>query len=171
MPASRRNSSSKRWTRDFVTEFVSTLELFEGQVSIRDSEPVEVLMDPGHLHQVAWNLCENAVKYASETAGGIAVEVRYGRLPNNGRPFLEISDHGPGIPPELEETIFEPFATGRVGGTGLGLYISRELCEWNGGTLRYMSRDGGGSVFQLVFSDPGRWEREPEQDAAADAPA
>jgi two-component system sensor histidine kinase PilS (NtrC family) len=146
------------WTRDFVTEFVSTLELFEGQLRIVNSDNVEVRMDPGHLHQVAWNLCENAVKYASETAGAIAVELRYGRLTNNGRPYLEISDHGPGIPPELEDSVFEPFATGRMGGTGLGLYICRELCERNGGSLRYRSREGGGSAFQVVFSDPGRWD-------------
>jgi two-component system sensor histidine kinase PilS (NtrC family) len=147
-----------KWTRDFVNEFVSTLELFEGQLSIVDSDDVAVRMDPGHLHQVAWNLCENAVKYASETAGAIAVEIRFGRLSNSGRPFLEIADHGPGIPPDLEDSVFEPFATGRLGGTGLGLYICRELCERNGGSLRYRPREGGGSVFQVVFSDPGRWD-------------
>jgi two-component system sensor histidine kinase PilS (NtrC family) len=148
----------EKWANDFVNEFVSTLELFEGQLSIVDSENVEVRVDPGHLHQVTWNLCENAVKYASETAGAIAVELRYGRLSKSGRPFLEISDHGPGIPPELEDTVFEPFATGRMGGTGLGLYICRELCQRNGGSLRYRSREGGGSIFQVVFADPGRWD-------------
>jgi two-component system sensor histidine kinase PilS (NtrC family) len=147
-----------KWCGDFIHEFVSTLELFEGQLSIVDSENVEKRMDPGHLHQVVWNLCENAVKYASETAGAIAVEIRFGRLTRNGRPFLEISDHGPGIPQDMQESVFEPFATGRSGGTGLGLYICRELCERNGGTLRYRPRDGGGSIFQIVFSDPERWE-------------
>jgi len=147
----------EKWSRAFVNEFVSTLELFEGQVSIAASEDVEVRIDPGHLHQVVWNLCENAVKYASETAGAIAVEIHFGRLPNNGRPFLEISDRGPGIPPDMEESVFEPFATGRTGGTGLGLYICRELCERNGGALRYLSRDDGGSTFRIVFSDPERW--------------
>ncbi len=150
--------SLERWTREFVREFESTLELHEGQISIIDSQDVDVRMDPGHLHQVAWNLCENAVKYASETAGGIAVELRFGRLANNGRPFFEIADHGPGIPDAMEDVIFEPFATGPAGGTGLGLYICRELCECNGGTLRYRSRETGGSVFQIVFADPERWE-------------
>jgi len=161
--AKPRTMHLKPWTEDFVREFVSTLELFEGQLSVTTDEEVDIRMDPGHLHQVIWNLCENAVKYASETAGGIAVEINYGRLPNNGRPFLEIQDHGPGIPANLEESIFEPFATGRVGGTGLGLYICRELCERNGGTLRYLSRAGGGSVFQIVFADPKRWEQKVTQ--------
>jgi len=150
--------SLEKWAREFVTEFVSTLELYEGQLRIVDSQNVDVRMDPSHLHQVAWNLCENAVKYASETAGAIAVELRFGRLPGNGRPFFEIADHGPGIPEHMEDAIFEPFATGPSGGTGLGLYICRELCECNGGTLRYRPRESGGSVFQIVFADPERWE-------------
>ncbi len=148
-----------KWCKDFVDEFVTTLELFEGQLRITEHDEVEVRMDPGHLHQVVWNLCENAMKYASETAGGIAIEIGYGRLSKNGRPFLEISDRGPGIEAEMEDAIFEPFATGRRGGTGLGLYICRELCERNGGSLRYRSREGGGSIFQIVFSDPDRWGR------------
>jgi two-component system sensor histidine kinase PilS (NtrC family) len=146
------------WSNNFVDEFVSTLELFEGQISVQESEDVEVRMDPSHLHQIAWNLCENSVKYASETAGAIAVEISFGRLPNGGRPYLEIRDHGPGIPAELEESVFEPFATGRAGGTGLGLYICRELCERNRATLRYRPRESGGSIFQIVFTDPARWD-------------
>jgi len=156
--AKPRRLSLEPWTREFVREFESTLELHEGQISIVNSQNVDVRMDPGHLHQVAWNLCENAVKYASEAAGGIAVELRFGRLPNNGRPFLEIADHGPGVPDTMEDVIFEPFATGPAGGTGLGLYICRELCECNGGALRYRPRESGGSIFQIVFADPERWE-------------
>jgi two-component system sensor histidine kinase PilS (NtrC family) len=148
------------WTNNFVNEFVDTLELYEGQVSIASNDDVEVRMDPSHLHQVTWNLCENAVKYASEAAGAIAVELKYGRLPNNGRPYLEISDQGPGIPDDMVDSIFEPFATGMFGGTGLGLYICRELCERNSASLRYRSRPGGGSIFQIVFADPGRWDKE-----------
>lgn len=147
------------WISNFVAEFESTLELFEGQLSIVASDDVEVRMDPRHLHQVTWNLCENAMKYASETAGGIAVEISFGRLANNGRPYLEIADHGPGIPADMEDTVFEPFATGRGGGTGLGLYVCQELCERNRANLRYRAREGGGSVFQIVFSDPARWDR------------
>ena len=86
--------------------------------------------------------------------------MRFGRLTNSGRPYLEIRDHGPGIPAELEESVFDPFATGRAGGTGLGLYICRDLCERNRATLRYRPRDGGGSIFQIAFADPGRWDKQ-----------
>ena len=58
------------------------------------------------------------------------------------------------------DKIFEPFYTARSGGTGLGLYISRELCELNRATLLYLDRPGGGSIFRIVFSDPDRWDRQ-----------
>jgi two-component system sensor histidine kinase PilS (NtrC family) len=145
------------WTREFAAEFSSTLELYEGQVTVVPAEDVEVRMDPGHLRQIVWNLCENAVKYAS-VAGGIAVEISFGRLPGSRRPFLEVADAGPGIPAEMREQIFEPFATGRNGGTGLGLFISRELGECNRAALIHEPRRGGGSVFRIVFADPARWE-------------
>ena len=146
------------WTREFAAEFSSTLELHEGQVTVLPAEDVEVRMDPSHLRQIVWNLCENAVKYASSN-GGIAVEIGFGRLTGNRRPYLEVADSGPGIPEELREQIFEPFATGRNGGTGLGLFISRELCECNRAALLYESRGGHGSLFRIVFADPGRWEQ------------
>lgn len=149
--------SLAEWTQGFITEFSSTLELFEGQISASGEGDVQVRMDPGHLHQVVWNLCENAVKYASEAAGGISVELSWRRLPGSRRPCLEIADRGPGIDPALIERVFEPFATGRSGGTGLGLFISRELCEYNRATLTCEPRSGGGSCFRIVFADPERW--------------
>ncbi len=146
------------WSRDFAAEFSTTLELHEGQVSVTTSEDVEIRVDPGHLRQVVWNLCENAIKYGS-SKGGIAVEIAFGRLAGNRRPYLEVSDIGAGVPEEMREQIFEPFATGRSGGTGLGLFISRELCECNRAALVYEARRGGGSVFRIVFADPARWEK------------
>jgi two-component system sensor histidine kinase PilS (NtrC family) len=146
------------WLEDFAREFVQTLELYEGAVTVTDSVPdAEAQIDPTHLHQIVWNLCDNAVKYASEAAGVIAVELRCGYVEGSGRPYLEVADRGPGIKPDKAEEIFEPFYTGQPGGTGLGLYISRELAERNGATLRYYPRAGGGSVFRVVFADAGRW--------------
>ena len=147
------------WVEDFAREFVQTLELYEGAVSVVDGAPdIEVLMDPTHLHQILWNLCDNAVKYASAEAGAIAVEITCGVVDQSGRPFVEVADRGPGIKPDKVEQIFEPFYTTQSGGTGLGLYISRELAERNGATLRYQPRPGGGSAFRIVFADPNRWQ-------------
>jgi two-component system sensor histidine kinase PilS (NtrC family) len=150
----------KAWARDFADEFTKTQELFEGAVALTsDSIELEIEMDRTHLHQVVWNLCDNAVKYASAAAGAIAVELRCGALENSGRPYLDVIDSGPGVPPDKIEQIFEPFYTAQPGGTGLGLYISRELCERNAASLRYQTRAEGGSTFRIVFSDPERWDK------------
>jgi two-component system sensor histidine kinase PilS (NtrC family) len=152
-----------RWAASFAQEFVSTMELFEGSVTLtEDSTTAEVEIDPTHLHQVVWNLCDNAVKYASLEAGAVAVELRCGHMESTGRPFLEIADRGTGIPEEIVEQVFEPFFTAQPGGTGLGLYISRELCERNGSALSYHPRPGGGSVFRIMFADPRRWQPKKE---------
>jgi two-component system sensor histidine kinase PilS (NtrC family) len=110
------------------------------------------------LHQVVWNLCDNAVKYG-EARNGVSVEISVNRLNPSNRPYLEVSDHGPGIELKMADRIFEPFFTGRKGGTGLGLFIARELCQLNRAILLYEPRSGGdGSIFRIVFSDPQRWE-------------
>ena len=146
------------WLDQFRREFEQTLELFEGTVRCTDITPgLVVRMDPTHLHQVVWNLCDNAVKYASEAAGAITVDLRCGVLEHSGRGFLEVADRGPGIDPKKIDEVFEPFYTGKDGGTGLGLFICRELCECNGAGLSYQQRAGGGSVFRIVFSDSNRW--------------
>jgi len=56
--------------------------------------------------------------------------------------------------------VFEPFFTHAQHGTGLGLFLARELGQANGATLLYEARDGGGSIFRIVFSDPSRWSDE-----------
>jgi two-component system sensor histidine kinase PilS (NtrC family) len=66
-------------------------------------------------------------------------------------------DRGPGVKPEHAERIFEPFFSGGRG-TGLGLFLARELAQTNGATLLYEPRHAGGSIFRLVFADPRRWE-------------
>jgi two-component system sensor histidine kinase PilS (NtrC family) len=123
----------------------------------RDAEDLEVRFDPSHLHQVVWNLCDNSIKYG-DAQDGLRVEIRLGRLSPSNRPFLEVADRGPGIEAQAVDRIFEPFFTGRKGGTGLGLFIARELCQLNRAIVLYEPRAGGGSVFRIVFTDPQRWE-------------
>jgi two-component system sensor histidine kinase PilS (NtrC family) len=146
------------WLEDFLEEFCETMQVRESQVGIHETtEDLEVRFDPSHLHQVIWNLCDNAMKYG-DARDGISVEINLGRLNPSNRPFLEVLNRGRGIEPHAVDRIFEPFFTGRKGGTGLGLFIARELCQLNRAILLYEPRYGDGSIFRVVFSDPQRWE-------------
>ena len=146
------------WFEEFLAEFCETMQTRKSQIAIdEESDDLEVLFDPSQLHQVVWNLCDNALKYG-ETRDGINVEIKLGRMSSSNRPYLDVADRGPGIEPQAVDRIFEPFFAGRKGGTGLGLFIARELCELNHAILLYEPREGDGSIFRIVFSDPQRWE-------------
>ena len=147
------------WFEDFLSEFCATMQVEKTQIGFHEEEDdeLEVRFDPSHLHQVVWNLCDNAMKYGT-MRNGISLEVTLGRLNHSNRPFLEVADRGAGIETQAVDRIFEPFFTGRKGGTGLGLFIARELCQLNRALLLYESRGGDGSLFRIIFSDPQRWE-------------
>ncbi len=118
---------------------------------------LEVTADPSQLRQVVWNLCDNAIKYGLRNRATDVIEIRYGRLKPAARPFLEVADRGPGVRTEDAERIFEPFFSGEHQGSGLGLFLARELAQTSGATLLYEPRPAGGSIFRLVFADPRRW--------------
>jgi two-component system sensor histidine kinase PilS (NtrC family) len=146
------------WIEEFHDEFCETMQMQPQHLRTSESQPgVEVRVDPSQLRQIVWNLCENAFKHGATGKPDELVEIRYGRLSPTGRPFLQVMDRGPGVNPEHAERIFEPFFSGGRG-TGLGLFLARELAQTNGATLLYEPRHGGGSVFRLVFADPRRWE-------------
>ncbi len=154
------------WIEEFREEFCATMQWPVERLVLHSPEAaalaggadIEVRADPGQLRQVLWNLCDNAIKHAVKDRADGLVEIRCGRLTTTARPFLEVSDRGPGVPPENVERIFEPFFSGGRGGTGLGLFLARELAQTSGATLLHEPRPGGGSIFRLVFADPQRWE-------------
>ena len=150
------------WLGTFVREYVETLQIDASRFEVEGPahlESIEVEFDPSHLHQVIWNLCENALRHGGTQAEGPThVGLRAGRIASTERPFLEVCDRGNGIDPAQAERIFEPFFTTGHGGTGLGLFISRELCQTNGALLVYEPRPGGGSIFRVIFADPRRWK-------------
>jgi two-component system sensor histidine kinase PilS (NtrC family) len=146
------------WTREFHDEFCQTMQWPAARLSVTSASPeVEVRVDPDQLRQIVWNLCENVVRHAIGEDRMQIVEIRYGRMTGSARPFLEVADRGAGVGSEHAERMFEPFYSGGKG-TGLGLFLGRELAQANGATLIYEPRAGGGSVFRLVFADPRRWE-------------
>jgi two-component system phosphate regulon sensor histidine kinase PhoR len=106
--------------------------------------------DEGRLRQVLENLLGNAVKYSPD-GGRIALRLRDG----GARLRIEVQDEGLGIPPSERDRIFEKFyrldpaLTRGVGGSGLGLYISRQLVEQMGGRISVTSQHGKGSTFTV----------------------
>ncbi|MBS0422514.1 MAG: PAS domain-containing protein [Proteobacteria bacterium] len=146
------------WTHEFHEEFCETMQLPAHRlVTTNATSGVEIRVDPSQLRQIVWNLCENALKHGATGRNDEVVEIRHGRLSPTGRPFLQVMDRGSGVNAEHAEHIFEPFYSGGKG-TGLGLFLARELAQTNGATLLYEPRHGGGSIFRLVFADPRRWE-------------
>jgi two-component system sensor histidine kinase PilS (NtrC family) len=146
------------WIDEFRQEFCQTMQWPPARLKVSSASPaLEVRVDPDQLRQILWNLCENALKHAIGESAEQSVEILYGRMTGSERPFLEVADRGAGVASEHADRMFEPFYSGG-GGTGLGLFLARELAQANGAALLYEPRPGGGSIFRLVFADPRRWE-------------
>ncbi|MGQ0834044.1 MAG: two-component system sensor histidine kinase NtrB [Gammaproteobacteria bacterium] len=158
VPTQLERLSLGEWLEEFRDEFCDTMQTPSEALRISSASDVEVRVDPTQLHQVVWNLCDNAIKHGLAGRIGKPIEIRCGRLAPSARPYLEVADRGGGVPAEHAGRIFEPFYSGERRGTGLGLFLARELAATNGATLLYEPRSGGGSIFRVVFSDPQRWE-------------
>jgi len=147
------------WIHEFLAEFRQTSQIDEHTLRFNpENSELDVRIDPTHLHQLMWNLCENALKYGRGPARDGSVEIQTGRVAISERPFLAVMDRGAGISAADAERLFEPFFTAGSGGTGLGLFIARELAQCNRAVLAYEPRQDGGAVFRLVFADPQRWQ-------------
>jgi len=146
------------WCQRFRDEFCETKQCDPARFRLRlGSRDLEAQVDASQLHQIMWNLCENALRHGRAAGAEADVEVQLLRVARYGRVCLEVSDRGAGVASADVERIFEPFYTRGEEGTGLGLFLARELAEINGATLLYEPRKGGGSLFRLVFADPARW--------------
>ena len=121
-----------------------------------DPEDTLVRIDPDHLTQVLTNLIDNALRYSDENGKGNAARMEGGVEPNSERPFLNVIDFGTGVADEQLPNLFQPFSTTASGGTGLGLYIAKELCEANQAHLSYFRHEEGGSCFRILFTHPDR---------------
>jgi two-component system, NtrC family, sensor histidine kinase PilS len=143
------------WLEQFASELRERFALVPGQVLVH-GEPalIEVQMDPGQLRQVLWNLSENALRYSRGTP---ALELRAGVKSLSDCPYLDVIDHGSGIPKDIEDRVFEPFVSkNSTGGTGLGLFIASELCEANQASLSLQANSDNGCCFRIRFAHPKR---------------
>jgi len=131
-----------------IDEIVQAENMPPSAIVVLVPNDVRVMFDRGHLNQIVWNLVRNAWQHCQKKEGSIRIAARPGYMGD--AIICELADDGPGIPAELRPQIFEPFFTTRPGGTGLGLYIARELADANGAALELLPR-GPGAYFRLTM--------------------
>lgn len=145
------------WIRNLAGDFRRQHELLPGRLKLEipaDNNDMRVLVDDGHLRQVAWNLMENALRHAGGDDKPATLTLRAVAIRENGGIALDIMDDGPGIPPEKRARIFEPFFTTHREGSGLGLYLARQLCEANQAPLEYVQVPDYGACFRILLPRP-----------------
>lgn len=142
------------WLVRFVVEYTESRPAHVGLQLRLAASDISVQFDPSHLQQVLTNLVDNALRYAQGQEGSVRLVTGVDDLSE--RPYLQVLDDGPGVAPDRITQLFEPFFTTEAKGTGLGLYISRELCEANQARLSYVPAIPRGSCFRIAFAHPKR---------------
>ena len=139
------------WLSHFATQFREQNKDHTFQIQTDCPESVLACIDPDHLQQILHNLCGNGLRYAlSESGENAQISLTAGRYDHQ-RVFLDILDNGTGIDEEKQRHLFEPFFTTEHNGTGLGLYLSRELCEANGASIS-TRQVSSGTCFRILLT-------------------
>lgn len=138
------------WLGGFVNQFSAGEE--DSTIEVELDPVLETIkVDPLHLSQVLGNLCQNGLRYSKKKTGKARVIIKGGWDNLLGQAYIEVIDFGDGISEENTESLFEPFYTTETTGTGLGLYLSRELCIANNARLSYRPAETGGACFRIAF--------------------
>lgn len=139
----------------FTKDFLETCNA-NARINLRIQDAsLRVRIDTDQLDQILTNLCQNGLRYSEKETGNPHIDLISGVLDDSDRPHIDIIDHGRGVTLEDAEHIFEPFFTTSSTGTGLGLYIAKELCEVNEARLDYIPIKSG-SCFRITFPHPER---------------
>jgi two-component system sensor histidine kinase PilS (NtrC family) len=141
----------KPWLQQFVTEIreaATERQQIHLNIGLGD---FKTLMDPDQLHQIIDNLIRNAWRHSAQNHDLAQVWLELFIEPDSQLPILEVRDDGEGVAPDHQAQLFEPFFTTSHQGTGLGLYLSRELCESNQARLDFKPRQDGG-CFRITFA-------------------
>jgi two-component system sensor histidine kinase PilS (NtrC family) len=151
------------WLEQLAREYRDALPGTAPRIDCEMVSPVvEVRADPGQLTQVLHNIWDNSVSHSGLPPEQLVIQLSADSWPESGRVFLDIYDNGRGVSTTQAADIFEPFFTTTRRGTGLGLYIARELCECNHAKLSLVHGSTLGACFRIVFANPAEWL---EQDA------
>ncbi|MFT3736366.1 MAG: ATP-binding protein [Rhodocyclaceae bacterium] len=134
------------FVQNCIEEFAMHTEAARRCIVVQSSEQPRIHFDRVHLTQILGNLLGNALRYCRQQSG--SVEVRIAQLAE-GVVLIAICDDGPGIPADQREQVFEPFHTTDPKGTGLGLYVARELAVANAASLSLVE-SAAGAEFHLI---------------------
>ncbi|WP_166266471.1 sensor histidine kinase [Marinobacter caseinilyticus] len=148
------------WLTEFCEDYKQTAGAARGQpieieLSLAQTIP-PARFDRSQLEQVLVNLCDNGLRFSLLQSDTLCILMTAGASADGERAFLDIRDEGPGIDVEHRSSVFEPFFTTDKSGTGLGLYLARELCEANQAHLSLLEDDQPGCCFRITFAHHGR---------------
>jgi two-component system sensor histidine kinase PilS (NtrC family) len=143
------------WLQNFLGGYRAAIT-HESEIDVRlPDESVEILFDPEHLHRVLSNLLDNALRHSRSATGRPTAQIGVTWEHLSRRCLIEIVDDGLGVAESEQAKLFEPFYTTVEGGTGLGLYLCKELCEINHATLVYRRTAQGKSCFRIAIQQRG----------------
>jgi len=141
----------KPWIAKFINEF-TMVDVEEWSIDFQvEPATMKISVDTSQLQQILTNLCENGLRYSLLQHKKATLNLIAGINQENKIPYLDIIDQGEGVPEEFISKIFEPFFTTKRSGTGLGLYIAKELCEANQAKLEYIKHQNTGGWFRITF--------------------
>lgn len=141
------------YVRRFVDEYQQNMSIETDSLeTVIGARAVPALVDQRHLQQILTVLVHNALNYGRLPGEPARVRLRVFQADN--RPMIDVLDRGPGIPEAVAAQLFRPFFTTSEHGTGLGLYIARELCRANQASLEFVAVPGGGSCFRVTLPGP-----------------
>ena len=143
------------FARQFVDDYREIHPPEDDQIELISAKrPIAAVVDRRQLQQVVTALVHNALVYGRMPGQPARISLRV-YVNESGKPVLDIADRGPGMPETVSNQLFRPFFTTSEHGTGLGLYIARELCHANQATLEHVPVPGGGCCFRIRMAAAG----------------
>jgi two-component system sensor histidine kinase PilS (NtrC family) len=140
------------WLEKLCKELAGNHKLQENQIVYYLSpRETSLTFDPQQLSQVINALVDNAVKHQPEKGEQLIITITGGQNNTTGDGYIEVIDNGKNIPPDIIDKLFDPFFTTSNQGTGLGLYVVKELCDANNIRISYIPVSAGGNCFKLKF--------------------
>ena len=151
------NVNISEWLRNLAAEFRDHHQLPDARLKVEAPRAdIDVLIDPTQLEQAVRNLMENALRHAAGDTHQPTITLRLSPIRGHREMALDIIDDGPGIPLEKRSQIFEPFFSTHKQGSGLGLFLARQICDANQAPLEYVQIPNAGACFRILVRRSGQ---------------